>query len=398
MAVFKNTQISDEYRVSSTTVLNWIENAILKKNNLNVTLVGKKYKVIDDSHNRSELEKLTHQAKTYKNKIETKTVYINKGVHDFLSKDQLIEVINTLKLHKRIPMKFSYLGKGASKWEDFTTETAKTQSYQADVKTPELLNKILPILTDRVSKYDKVNIVDLGTGNSNSMIELTDHFYNLNKLNKFVGLDISAEMLTISKKNLTKNIPNVNYVNCIHDLEKSDFATDLFLEKTAKSINLIFFVGDTLGNMENIQRTIENLRYSLDKDDILIISNKIDTLEKRTQFEPLSQNNPHSWLVKEFGIDIDLANLGTEFNEKSSSRRGYFKIDKDYIIDFSEVGIEEKIELFKGEKIVFWHHKMSSREEIIDELNTAGLELLDLTTTTDLSHLLVVCKTRNEKI
>ncbi|MEI6728238.1 MAG: L-histidine N(alpha)-methyltransferase [bacterium] len=398
MAVFKNTQISDEYRVSSTTVLNWIENSLLKKNNLHITLVGKKYKIVDDPHNRSELEKLTEQAKIYKNKIDQKKVEITEDIFKLFTKDQLIELINNLKLNKRIPLKFSYLGKGSLEWENFTKESSKSGGYQADIKTPELLNKIFPVLLDRVSKFSKVNIFDLGTGNSNSMVEITKNFKNSRKLNKFIGLDISNEMLFISEKNIEDKVPGIVYEKCLKDIEKSDFASELFLSKSTNTVNLVFFIGNTIGNMENIDRTLQNLRYSLDKDDLLIISNKIDTIEKRSQFEPLSEKNPHSWLVKEFGIDLDLCTLETEFNEKNSSRMGYFKMDKDYIIDFSKAGIHEKVELFKNEKIVFWYHKMSSREEIINELNLAGLELLDLTTTTDLSHLLVVCKTRNEKI
>ena len=150
--------------------------------------------------------------------------------------------------------------------------------------------------------------------------------------------------------------------------------------------------------MENIHRTLENLRYSLGLNDLLIISNKIDTIEKRTQFEPLALNNPHSWIVQELGIDILKAKMGTEYDKKSNRRRGYFLMDKDYIIDFKKVALDIKICLYKDEKVVFWYHEMSTRESIIRELDIAGLELLDLTTTDDLSHLVVVTKSKDESI
>lgn len=393
MSFIKNTQIASEYRVSSTTVLNWIADGVAKKNNLIVELFGAKYKIIDSAHNRSVLSNLAHQASIYKNKIDVKKTKINPDLYKYFSQDQLIELINKLEINRTVPLKFSYLGKkGANVWDDFVREAEIKGGYQTMVITAEILKKSLSLILARIPKNKKVNIVDIGTGSSNSMIEVASFFNQKNLLNKYIGVDINQQMLDKSKENILKIDKNINYVDCVLDFEKSDFATDLFNQKDEKIINLVFFIEATLGNAENMNRTLENLKLSLSSDDIFIVTNVLDNIASRTQITLKSITKPHIWLTEYLGIDVELCGLKAIYDEESHKRKGYLILDKDYEIEF-EINKKSKIvKLYKDQELYFWYHKMTEKANIFNELDQAGLQLLDFTTTSDHSFFLAICQ------
>lgn len=293
MSFIKNTQVASEYRVSRTSVLNWIADGVAKKNNLIVELFGKKYKIIDNAHNRSILSNLANQADIYKNKIEIKKTKVNPELYQCFAQDQLIELINKLEINQTVPLKFSYLGKGAETWDNFIKESQVSGEYMPTTKIPELLRKALSLIVARIPEGKKVNIVDIGTGSSNSMIEVTSFFHQKKLLNKYIGVDINQKMLDKSRENILKVDKNINYINCVLDFEKVDFAQSLFNQKDDDIINLLFFVEGTLGNAENLNRSLENLTLSLSQDDFFIPTNGLNSLRTKTQFQPVKRNSPH---------------------------------------------------------------------------------------------------------
>jgi uncharacterized SAM-dependent methyltransferase len=392
MNFLRNADIASEYRVSTTTVLNWIESAVIKKNNLQVELNGKKYKITDNAHNRSVLANLSSQASIYKNKTEIKKTKIHPDLYKFLTEEQLVELINRIELNKTVPLKFTYLGKGADSWDNFIIKSQVKGGYLPTAKIPELLRKSLSLILERIPENKKVNIVDLGTGSSESMLETTKFFHSKGLLNSYIGVDISSGMLSKSKKSILSIDKNIKYVDCELDFEKNDFAKTLFDQKDDGVINLVFFIEVTLGNAENINRTLENFKLSLAENDILIITNKIDNIEMRTQFEPVNRDSPHIWLTQYLGFDTDECELVTIYEDKSSRRKGYFILDKDYEIEFEIGGKTKTINLYKNSELVFWYHRMSEKNKIFDELSSAGLTLLDFTTTNDQNFLLAICQ------
>jgi len=394
MNFLKNVDIASEYRVSTTTVLNWIESAVAKKNNLQIQLIGKKYKILDSAHNRSALVNLSKQANIYRNKIEVKKTKIHPDLYNFFSEEQLVELVNRIELNKTLPLKFTYLGKGSDSWDDFIKKSIIKDGYLPTTKIPELLKKSLSLILERVPVGKKVNIVDLGTGSSESMIETVKYFNQKKMLKNYIGIDISKQMLEKSKATINAVDKSINYVECVLDYEKHDFAKTLFEYKDENTINLVFFIEVTLGNAENILRTLENFKNSLGEGDVLIVTNKIDNLEMRTQFEPVNRNSPHIWLTDYIGFDSDLCQLETIYDETSARRKGYFILDKDYEIEFSVGNKIKKVMLYKDDELVFWHHRMSEKNKIFEELNSVGLDLLDFITTNDKKFLLVTCQSR----
>ena len=244
MSYLKNAYVSSEYKISSTTVLNWISAAILKNNNLQLELVGKKYKIIDNAHNRSVLKNLSNTADIYKNKIPKKITEINPRLYEILTEEQLVETVNRIELNKTIPLKFTYLGEGANHWDEFIKNSQTTGGYLTINQEPFLLKKILPLLLERIPQGKKVNIVDVGAGNSESMLETASYFWNKNLLKNYIGIDISSKILETSKKNILKIDKNISYISHILDFERIDFAKLLFDQKDENVINILFYLGN----------------------------------------------------------------------------------------------------------------------------------------------------------
>lgn len=392
MSFIKNTQIASEYRVSSTTVLNWIADGVAKKNNLIVELFGAKYKIIDNAHNHSVLINLANNAVIYRNKIEVKKTKVNPELYNFFTEDQLIELINKLEINRTVPLKFSYLGDGTKYWNEFVDISQKNGTYLASTIISGLLNKSLQFIIDRVASTKKVNIIDLGAGDSRSMVEITKYFNDKKMLNKYLGVDISEEMLDYSEKNILNLDPDIQYLKHVVDFEKQDLAKVFFDIKDSNTVNLVFFVEATFGNVENTYRTLENFKYSLGEEDLFIVTNRIDKIQSRSYFSINKDSTMPIWLTKSIGIDTELCDFITSYDDKTERRLGYFVLDKDYEIDILVENKLKTVRLFKNDRLTIWYHKMSEKNNIFNELDQAGLQLLDFTTTNDHSFFLAICQ------
>jgi len=392
MSFIKNTQIALEYRVSSTTVLNWIADGVAKKNNLIVELFGKKYKIIDNAHNRSVLTNLANNAVIYRNKIEVKKTKINPDLYEYFTQDQLVELINKLEINKTVPLKFSYLGKGTKHWTEFVENSQKNGTYMAPATIPNLIMKSVSFIEDRIKSNKKVNIIDLGTGDSNSMIPITKYFNDKKLLKNYLGVDISKEMLEISKSNILGVDSKINYIEQVIDFEKQDLAKVFYDIKNTDTINLVFFVEATFGNVENTYRTLENFKYSLGEEDLFIITNSLDKIHARSSFSINNNSIMPIWLTKELGIDTNLCKFVTAYEHTNTRRVAYFILDKDYEIEFQINKKSKIVKLYKDQELYFWYHKMTEKNNIFNQLDQAGLTLLDFTTTSDHSFFLAICQ------
>jgi uncharacterized SAM-dependent methyltransferase len=392
MTILKSKDVAQKYNISITTVLSWIENATEKKNNLIVEKVGKKFKIIDSQHNHAELLKLSEQALVYRNKVYVKTVEPHSDLYKDFSRSQLIELVNSLKVKKQVPLKFTYLNKGAKNWDNFILDSA-TNNYH-DIQTRNLIKKASLLLNERFKGSKKFNIIDIGTGNSINMEELTKSLLEKNLLNKYIGIDISSNILEISKSKVTRLSNKIRYKSYVIDVERSDFSEVLFENKEKNVINLVFFIGGTIGNMENLDYTLTNFYYSLDDEDLLITDDMFDNYEVRSSFQDHRKNRHHIWLLDFLGIDVDECQIINQYNEEKERRESYLQLDKDYMIEFNNPRINTVVSLFKGERILFWHHGMSKRDSLFKSFSRSNLELADFTTNIKGSHFLAILKAK----
>lgn len=119
---------------------------------------------------------------------------------------------------------------------------------------------------------------------------------------------------------MLENIQDLNFESYIHDIEDIDIKEICFDKKSNKIVNLVLFFGDTIGNFTDENHVWSNLKNSLGKDDLLIVSNKLDKNENKSRFdEQKTYYQRYLFVPNLLGIDISKPKISFIFNEKKTS-------------------------------------------------------------------------------
>jgi uncharacterized SAM-dependent methyltransferase len=394
MNTFKNSEIAREYNVSDPTVLNWINSAIEGKNNLQLFKVNDKLKIVNNEHNKAELSRLSEIGFNYKNKILKSDISPDQELYDTLTTTQIIELINEIKINKLIPLKFTYLNGGAELWDNYVNEGLKNGTYVVSEITDKLVSQSLDFLINKSSKFKKVNIVDIGSGNAYPLKNLLTQLSKDGLLNKYITIDISPNLSQIANNNVRSWLPDIDLATFTVDFEKGDLSEILFeIKNTDDVVNIIFFVGGTFGNLEDKSQFLKIIKQSLDNEDVFAISNKINKKKSYADLGHLTgMYQSLLWIPKLLGIETDKCEIVGRYETELESRALFLKPDKDYSIQFDIKGTRKSIQIFKGDEIRLWKHHMTTVGEMVSDLSLANLELIHYTTTPNLTDGLFVCK------
>lgn len=78
-------------------------------------------------------------------------------------------------------------------------------------------------------KSHKINLIEIGPGDSSTTLNLIKTFQDKKLLNKYIAVDISQEILKIAKIKLLENIKNLKFESYIRDTEDIDIK-EIFFE------------------------------------------------------------------------------------------------------------------------------------------------------------------------
>jgi SAM-dependent methyltransferase len=389
MKTYKNIEISKKFKVSLPTVNRWIENAIEEKNLLKLEIVRGKHRIIQNSHNDDIMNQLQEAGLINKNKVFVSTVKPEAEFYKVFSDEQVYDIISNLKNRRDIPLKYTYMNGGANIWAKISNGDPTSDLSKAFLVTPDLLKMLQEFLVS-VGKDKKFNIIDLGPGNGINTKGLIDFLDKSNLLNKYIAVDISKEMLGFAKSNMQKWFPKINYEECILDFESSSFSQITRENKSKDIINIILLIGNTFGNVQDEIRLFKNLEYSLEQDDLLIFSNRLEGHNELTNWEHIAGNNErHVFIPKLLGIDVEKSQFLLQYSDKIKSRTASLVLDKDYVIEFNN---GNQVSLYKNDEIMVWHHKMTSRQDLNSILQLCDLEMACYATSPDMSHYICACK------
>lgn len=390
MQTFRNIDIAKIYGVSNPTVINWINAAVKKQNMLKLTTVKNKLKVIDSPENREELQRLKDKGTVHKSTyIETKPT---EDFYKTFTPNEVAEIATNLDIHKEISLKFTYKGIGGQLWDQYVIEGKEAGTYTTTTKLSNLLANTFEFLEYKIAKYNKVNIIDIGPGNCESILPFLTKLAKSGKLGKYIAVDISQSMLDIAKKRINKEFQNVEFEGIESDIEKSDLLEIGIKAKKEGEINIFLFVGSTIGSLDEY-KTLANLKSSLSDNDILYFSNKVfQTTEKSKTGHVVDNYEQLFWIPEMLGIKTNPNNLIGLYDDKTDTRTVVFRPDNDYQIEFDLGGVKKQIRIYKGEDVVVWRHKMSTTNQIIEDLGRAKLSLTQMTKENDFSHVLIMCE------
>jgi SAM-dependent methyltransferase len=396
LKVLKNSEIAEEYGVFRGSVGKWVKSALNQENKLQLQEINSKWFVIDNTHNRSELQNLKQRSLKFRNRLDYERVIVDPKLYDIFDYGNLVELITKLEDDKIIPLKFSYLNGGADIWSDFVNSTFDSDKYFA-AEGNKLLNESFDYLTDKLKPYDTVNIVDVGPGNGLSLKPLIDEFLSKKFKVNYSAIDISSRMLEIVKTNINSWYPKVKVDTEIGDMDYMVIREKLFSNKLTNknSCNIILFLGYTIGNVYDSHRVFRNFYDSLSQDDFFIVNNGLDLPQLRTSFNTLEMTWSKkivSWIPNMLGIKEGMYDRINKYDEISKRRVQVIKLKKDLDIEFNIKNHSKIIQFKDGDEITVWNHFSHTLDNLIKEIRDVDLGISYMTRSPDKSEALLICE------
>ncbi|WP_414545149.1 L-histidine N(alpha)-methyltransferase [Nostoc sp. CCY0012] len=316
------------------------------------------------------------------------------------SQQEVLELIQALEIRREIPLKYSYKGRGAKIWNNFYQRYIVPKWYQTPNVEIDLLNKNFDYINSSYKDCDKINILDVGSGNSYPVKKFVSRLNKLGKIHKYIALDISPELLTLSKANFTKWFPSVEFDSYTIDIDNSFIPTKVWQKSSSNNTkniaNIFLHLGVTIGNHQDRINVLQNLKNSMSQNDLLVFTNEIGsnfhwdgTVRGGCKYHV---EEIYTWMKDKIGISDKDCELVRKYDLTTDSITANIKFNRNYTVNFSQSGIDKNLNFSKDEEITIWRHHKYEMPELIQELATAGLQIAHYSCNKYLTHIMVICR------
>jgi len=407
MKYFKNTEAASIYKVSEKSVRNWIVAAQSGKLDLELYQHGEKFYIANTVNNDVAIKALVARGQKYKNSRGRITVKPDRKFYSVYNPRQIFDILSSLDIHREIPLQYTYVEEGAEHWDLYTKrleQEKKTNTLNATIELLKDSSAHLDLLLDGVKR---VNVIDLGTGNALPVKAFLQELKNRDILSRYIGLDISEEMLKIASKNLNEWFgDDIVYETHLKDINYNHFehliAEDAFTSEEEKTSNIVLLLGGTLSNMRTPTRVLQLVNDSMGRNDLIMYSLKLDSENSRRYFN-LDAMRQSSKLNPQLGYVLNLLNIPEDsydaeyiFDKDRRARFVYVVMNTDVSIEFEIGTVTRLITLKKGEKVGLWRARHQTTLEVFQEFENAGFDLLHASKTPDQEYLFTISKVKNE--
>ncbi len=329
-----------------------------------------------------------------------RTAKPNSEFYSIFSEEEVLGIIHALESRREFPLKYSYKDRGAKIWDNFYLKYIIPKWYRTSNVEIDLLKENFECINNHLINCEKINVVDVGSGNSYPVKAFIYRLNELGRINKYIALDISEELLDLSKKNFRKWFPLIEFISSTIDIENSCLPKipsknqpNLEPDNTAK---VILHLGVTIGNHQNRDRVLKNFRDSMGKNDLLVFTNEIgsnSTWDGKVRGGcKYHAEQIYAWIKNKIGIRAEDCELVRKYDLETDSIVANIKFRHNYTINFNFMGVDKTIEISEGEEITIWRHHKYELPELLQEIEPAGLKLLHYSTNNYLSHIMVICE------
>jgi SAM-dependent methyltransferase len=406
MSYYKNTEIATKFKVSNSTVGEWVKGARAGKNNLQIRKYRNKDRILENEHNEAEMVRLKEKGIKYKTARARKIVKPSSSFYKVFNKEQIIEIINDLETRSLINLKFAYDDKGADYWVEFYNNP----DYKHPIKQKELFSIYAPVIGQHLDNVEEINILDVGAGTGDPAIwdlEVLKMFSATKGVNvtRYVALDISEKLLELAKNTVKQEFPDVQVETIAVDIENSNLMSVLNEYRVThdkKVANVVILQGAIFGNVDDPIKTMKNIRRALNSDDIVIVIEKFDKEEIRLNTSYYSVGEKESglfyWIPDMMGVDTQLCNNRTEFVEKDSCRNKYLIVDKDYEIEFEIDGGVHRVFLTKDQEVKYWTHRLFTFDHFQEVARRSNYQIAFMGLNADSEYAIACLKTKKQSL
>jgi len=244
----------------------------------------------------------------------------------------------------------------------------------------------------------------LGPGNGLPVRPILDRLLKQKRLNRYIALDISQDMLDILGKNIKTwfegRVNCEGYIRNFNEERFNDLITESYTDGPDKPINLVFLLGGTLSNFRLPDHVLRVINSSMGANDLFFYSGYMDTPYTRRYFdlsgasEGQVDHRPSDLIPSLLQIDKSLCDFQLSFNEATRCRIKIMRPKVDLQIQFTLDGKNLGLELAKNEPVVLWRHQHYGYTNIINLFDTNDFDILQAMKSEDQNYLLMISKIR----
>lgn len=297
-----------------------------------------------------------------------------------LTTTQELELLSALETRGESPLKFAYIGEGYKNWVEIAEQSRANQSVQYE---EDLLKKeSLPFIFREVKEeVDTVNIIDFGCGDGVPMLPVFEYLQDKGTNVRYIPVDISSSMLEAAERTINDNFEDVEVVPIQFDFDKGEILEEILsLTRAEKTRNYFFLLGNTLGNFDNTEKVLANLKLSMFSRDSLIIGNQVSNLlaiQKLLQYYSTSTVFDFvSNTLRRYGMSCSEEEFNTRWNAQKRQVEMLLVLEekKDVVIG------EHTVHFDKGEEILLAVSKKFAEQDLVGVFTEVGFRI-DLFTT-----------------
>ena len=305
-----------------------------------------------------------------------------------LSLRQEAELVTAIQGRGEVPLKFAYLGEGAKNWDSIARERNDGGGINSVEAT--LLKKRLDDFLSTLNLENGVNVIDIGCGNGVPVLPVLERLQSSGVAFTYVPMDISQEMLELALSTVTKTLGPIPTKPILMDFELGQFSEVTYELKKEGSVNLMLFLGSTLGNHSDLNRVLTNFRDSMTSRDYLLVGVELTNLAKVqkivSHYKTEAIKNCVTHTLNYIKIQKSDYDFDAEWNDKLSQIevRALFRTDVTVEIGGESFQIQSGESLLLGRSIKF-------TEYIVTKLfSDVGFRTELLTTSPDRGYVLTM--------
>lgn len=305
-----------------------------------------------------------------------------------LSKRQEAELVTAIQGRGEIPLKFAYLGDGAQHWDAIAQERGAGEGINSVEMT--LLKKRLNDFLSTVNLDQGVNVIDIGCGNGVPILPILEKLKANGVSFTYVPMDISQEMLDLAVTTVNENIDGVESKQLLMDFELGQFSEVTYDLKKNGSVNLLFFLGSTLGNHSDLNRVLTNFRDSMTSKDYLIVGVEMTNLAKVQKIIPHYETSAVGDLVTYTLEYLKVPKTGYMYGAIWNDKLNQIEMRASLLEDSKITIAGESFVLTKGENILLARSIKFTEYTITKLFSDVGFRTELLTTSEDRGYLLTM--------
>lgn len=408
MPYFKNSELADTYHVSDRTVRYWIKLAREGKLKLDLHVEGKKTYLTKNAGNIAVIEKHVAENRKHRPRNAHKLISPKPEFYRLFTQAQIYDIVRNLEMHHEIPRQYNYFDGGATEWDEYVEQLDKQDVPNLLNRTVDLLKETEGYLDNRLAKYDKINVVDIGVGNALPSKGVLQHLIDNGRLGRYIAIDISPEMLDIAERNIKKwfagkVIVEKYEIDITFERFANILAQDYLNSGQSNTANLVLFLGGTPYNFRNPDDAFRTINESMNANDFLVYTDKLETERMQPQWYQYTSKPGKLELSPIHRIVFDLLNIDSSFfdvemgfDEQNGQRYARTRMKVAFTLKFEFEEGEREISFEKGETILLWRSWQMSADLIHEQFKRNGFYTLHSTQSDDREYLLTISQVKRD--